>query len=89
MIEILAEDRRTRALWDAVMDLSDSQPEGWTLIGAQMVALHGFERGQTHSRVSLDADLLADVRVLDRAPQRLAEALQRNGFQLIDARRTA
>lgn len=40
MIEIPAHDDVERAVWETLVDLHRRQPEGWTLIGAQMVALH-------------------------------------------------
>jgi hypothetical protein len=34
------------AVWETLIDLQNRQPENWTLIGAQMVALHGMERNR-------------------------------------------
>jgi hypothetical protein len=33
-------------LWARLLDLAAAHPEGWTLVGAQMVALHAYERGK-------------------------------------------
>ncbi|MDX3852139.1 hypothetical protein [Streptomyces sp. AK02-01A] len=43
------------------MDLSEKVPRAWTLIGGQMVLLHGLEHGRTPPAASLDLDVLADV----------------------------
>ncbi|HEX9698877.1 MAG TPA: hypothetical protein VGD06_05395 [Acidobacteriota bacterium] len=40
MILIPDQDPRVRELWKALLELAAEHPEGWTLIGAQMVFLH-------------------------------------------------
>ena len=50
-------------LWDALLDIADRMPAGWTLIGGQMVLLHGLEKDRVPPRVSEDLDLVVDVRV--------------------------
>jgi hypothetical protein len=57
-------DSRLRAVWETAIDLSRRQPKGWTIIGAQMVALHAIEHRRRPPRQSLDLDLLVNVRVL-------------------------
>jgi hypothetical protein len=62
------------------MDLAEAV-RGWTLIGARMVELHAAEHEQVVSRVSFDADALADSR--DRlGTQRVSRALRRMGYEL-------
>src|SRR5438034_96643 len=55
MIEIPIEDEVQRGVWEFLLDLHHRQPHGWTLIGAQMVALHGYEHGRPPPRRSRDA----------------------------------
>lgn len=82
MITILVEDQRAHATWGALLDLAAQQQKGWTLIGAQMVALHGFERGRVSVRSSLDADVLANVRLVHGMPRQISALLQQHGFEL-------
>src|SRR5258708_23391367 len=66
---------------ETLVDLQEQQPEGWTLIGAQMVALHGMEHNRMPSRLSQDADVLANVRAIQDATRRLSQALVRRGVE--------
>jgi hypothetical protein len=50
------------ASWLGVLDLYDQLPQGWTLIGGQLVHLHCAERGQFPERATNDADTVIDVR---------------------------
>ena len=50
--------------WKELLRLSAALPRNWTLVGAQMVALHGFEHGRAILRHSLDLDILVNVRNL-------------------------
>lgn len=52
------------AVWDVLLDLAAVQARGWTLVGAQMVVLHGHERGRMLDRATADADVLVDVRLI-------------------------
>src|SRR5712691_9914775 len=70
------------AVWETLVDLQEQQPNGWTLIGAQMVALHGMERDRMPPRRSQDADLLANVRAIQDATRRLSQALVQRGFEM-------
>jgi hypothetical protein len=82
MIEIPVHDDAQRALWETLIDLDQRQPHGWTLIGAQMVALHGYEHGRTSPRRSRDADILVNVRVVQDGTRRLSDMLFTVGFAL-------
>lgn len=62
-------------LWDALLDIVDRVPEGWTLIGGQMVLLHGLQRDRVPPRVSEDLDLVVDVRARPSALATLVAAL--------------
>src|SRR5258708_40206942 len=61
------------AVWETLVDLQEQYPDGWTLIGAQMVALHGMEHGRMPPRRSQDADVLANVRAIQGATRRLSQ----------------
>ena len=63
MVDLTQVDPVSGALWDALLDLASSRPDGWTLVGAQMVILHGLQRGRTLARATVDADVLVDVRM--------------------------
>lgn len=80
MIVLRAEDDVLQSTWDAVIELARCQPMGWTLIGAQMVALHAFERDRVPPRRSMDADVLVNVRVLQDGTRRVADTLSSVGF---------
>ncbi len=49
------------ASWLGILDLYEVLPEGWTLIGGQLVHLHCAERGQFPARPTNDADTVVDV----------------------------
>lgn len=85
MILLPLSDERAIASWHAVLDVSQVKPDGWTLIGAQMVALHAAEHGRTWPRTSTDADLLADVRIAAGATQVLSDTLLELGFEFSGA----
>jgi hypothetical protein len=70
------------AVWETLVDLQEQHPDGWTLIGAQMVALHGMERNRMPPRRSQDADVLANVRAIQDATRRLSQALVQRGFEM-------
>ncbi len=64
------------------MRLSAAPPAPWTLIGAHMVALHGWIRGRVPIRPSRDADILVNVRVAAEGTAALSRALVRDGYEL-------
>lgn len=51
--------------WLALLDLYDAHPEGWTLIGGQMVHLHCAERAYDPLRPTTDADTVVNAREPD------------------------
>lgn len=69
------------AAWHVVLDLSESLPSAWTLIGGQMVLLHACEAGRQPPRVSEDADILVRFKLMPKAPQVFASLLIENGFE--------
>lgn len=74
-------DDQSKRIWQMIIEVCRYQRRGWTLIGAQMVALHGFEHGRAAGRSSLDADLLVDVRAVQDGTERLSRALLDLGFE--------
>ncbi|MFF4703592.1 hypothetical protein ACWC4D_40285 [Streptomyces sp. NPDC001288] len=68
-------------LWGTLLDLSEKVPQDWTLIGGQMVLLHGLEHGKTPPAASLDLDVLADVISDQRSLRMLVVALEELGFE--------
>ncbi|KAA0232180.1 MAG: hypothetical protein JJLCMIEE_03610 [Acidimicrobiales bacterium] len=75
-------DKRASGMWHTLCDLSEVRPGGWSLIGAQMVLLHGLEHGQTPPRASEDLDALIDVRLVSGAVRSFVAELANLGFEL-------
>ncbi|HLY87425.1 MAG TPA: hypothetical protein VKQ27_00435 [Acetobacteraceae bacterium] len=64
------------------MDLAERKPEGWTLIGAQMVALHGMEHGKLPPRSSEDLDILVNIRLITHGTEEFSRLLLEIGMDL-------
>ena len=71
----------THQMWIELFNLAASPPAPWILIGAQMVALHGWARGREQIRPSEDADLLVDVRTVSAGTGLMGRALIERGFE--------
>jgi hypothetical protein len=82
MIDLGLAPLQLRSAWELALDLAERQPSDWTLIGAQMVALHGMEHGQLPLRSSEDLDVLVDIRVLTRGTEALSRLLLDLGLDL-------
>lgn len=82
MIVLADLDDRMLETWKTLLELSRRHPEGWTLVGAQMVALYAAEHGQIWPRVSIDADVLANVRVVQGTTAQVSRELIELGFSL-------
>jgi len=82
MIELLDLDPLTRATLERVIQLASIQPEGWTLVGAQMVKLHGWERGREYIRGTTDADVVVNARAVQDATERFSNLLLEQDFEL-------
>lgn len=67
-------------LWNVLLDLSEKVPQAWSLIGGQMVLLHGLEQDRTPPAASADLDVLADVQSDQRSLNRLVTGLGDLGF---------
>ena len=82
MIVLDPRDPVENEIWDLLFELSDLLPVRWTLIGAQMVALHAFEHGMTPGRSSLDVDVLVDIQADSEGLRAASLALEEAGFAL-------
>ena len=82
MIDLSSATGAHGAVWDRLVRLGRERTEGWTLIGAQIVIALAKEHGRTYTRITADADLLADVRVLVHGVTELANQLTESGFEL-------
>lgn len=62
-------------VWLSLFRICERLPDGWTLIGGQMVHLHCAERGIYPHRTTTDGDTVVDIRadprMLDRFTQEL------------------
>jgi hypothetical protein len=69
-------------IWQALAQLAWAAGDlRWTLVGGQMVMLHGLERGTTPDRVSNDIDAAVDVRTDPHAVSKLVRVLTTLGFE--------
>lgn len=66
-------------LWDALLDIPLLEEAPWTLVGGQMVTLHGLERGRDSLRVTDDFDLLVNARVQTSPIRTLVSRLEDAG----------
>jgi hypothetical protein len=80
MIEIPEQGDDAHRLWSDLLDLAQAFPRGWTIIGAHMVALYGWE-ASVDTRPSQDIDVLANVRLHTRASRDIADFLTERGYQ--------
>jgi hypothetical protein len=69
------------AAWHALMDLHESLPEHWTIVGGQMVTLHCAERKAFPVRPTDDADALLDVKASPTILEDFTEGLLQAGFK--------
>jgi hypothetical protein len=80
VIELPALGGTERELWDALLDLAERQPDGWTLVGGLMVLLRALEQGRVPPRVTRDLDVLADLRARPAALPRIVATLSELDF---------
>ncbi len=69
-------------MWIELIDLATVQPAPWVLIGAHMVAIHGWERGREQIRPSRDADILVDARVIADGTAKMSQTLIDRNYKL-------
>lgn len=68
-------------VWDGICTLADGLGDTpWTVVGGQMVFLHGAEHGSAVHRVSSDIDAAVDVRADQSAIRKLVAVLGDLGF---------
>lgn len=82
MIEIPELGDDFHRMWIELLGLAQAPPAPWVLIGAHMVAIHGWERGREQIRPSKDADILVDIRAVTDGTARIGEALVSRGYEL-------
>ncbi len=70
------------AMWSSLFDLTGGRTPPWALIGAHMVALHGWAADRQQIRPSRDADLLVDVRAVTNGTEQVSVRLIELGFAL-------
>lgn len=66
--------------WASLLDLYESHPSGWTLVGGQMVHLWCAARGSWPARATDDADTVLDVRGHPDALFQITSTLKAAGF---------
>lgn len=72
----------TGDMWGALCELANVFPGTWTLIGAQMVALHALQKDRIPPRRSDDADALVEARTMAHStPRDLAQQLLDLGYE--------
>ena len=69
-------------IWQGLADLAAAADDlPWTIVGGQMVLLHGLEHARTPDRVTNDIDTAVDVRTDQRAVARLVAVLTDLGYK--------
>lgn len=69
------------ASWHALMDLHESLPGRWTIVGGQMVHLHCAERDTFPIRPTDDADALLDAKAYPSILEDFTAGLVEAGFE--------
>jgi hypothetical protein len=80
MIELPRFGDDLHSMWVELMLMYEASPAPWALIGAHMVALHGWAKGKEQTRQSRDADVLVDVRAVTDGTARVSQALMDRAF---------
>ncbi len=71
---------RQQQCWLGLLDVADDFPNGWCLVGGQMVHLYCQERGFSPPRPTNDGDLVLDVRARPNVLRDFTAALAALGF---------
>ena len=69
-------------IWTTLCELASAKPDGWTLIGGQMVLLHALEHDAEPTRISTDLDILVNARVVAGAVEAFVSLIEALGFAL-------
>lgn len=73
-------DPQQEASWLGLFRLAEKVPDGWTLVGGQMVHLHCAERGVDPYRSTPDIDTVLDVRGVPKILMTVTSSLEEAGF---------
>lgn len=68
-------------VWLSLFRIADHLPDGWTLIGGQMVHLYCAERGVEPHRITIDGDAVVDIRADRQMLERFTQELRRLDFR--------
>lgn len=82
MIEIPDLGEQFHRMWVELSQLAAVPPAPWVLIGAHMVAIHGWQRGREPIRPSRDADVLVNTRAVADGTVKMSEALIDREYEL-------
>ena len=66
--------------WTGLLDLAEQVPDGWALIGGQMVHLHCWERKATPNRPTDDLDVVLDIHTAPTMLKKFTQVLVDLGF---------
>lgn len=66
--------------WLALIEIGERMPDGWALIGGQLVHLHCVERGESPPRPTTDFDTVLDVRAYPTVLHDFTKVLVDIGF---------
>lgn len=66
--------------WTALLDVAERMPDGWSLVGGQLVHLHCVERGESPPRPTTDLDAVLDVRAYPQMLMQFTAVLIEIGF---------
>jgi len=73
-IELPVLDDGDHDMWSVLLDLADEDIDEWTLVGGQMVVLHGLIAGTPAPRATIDLDAMVNARVVG-STRRFAQRL--------------
>jgi hypothetical protein len=68
--------------WHVLLDLCESFPDRWCIIGGQMVWLLAYEYGVEPIRATEDVDVVVDIRADQRLLMRMCAWLESHDFDL-------
>jgi hypothetical protein len=68
--------------WQVLLDLTQTFPNGWCLVGGQMVWLLATEHGTDPPRATNDVDLVVDIRAEPGGIRKMCRWLESSRFQL-------
>lgn len=75
--------REQEQVWLDLFRINERMPDGWALVGGQMVHLHCAERGAEPHRTTTDGDAVVDIRADRQMLARFTQVLQDLGFSSV------